>query len=172
MLRKEAADEIAGIFQKIMSKSINKTAGPGCASADDGEQKSNMASDCAYAHDEETVSNMASDMMVLDEGSEARHGAIDNIDNAKDHLHKVHDKKMANLMSGLGKIAASLRSEGEDFAADVVEATAISISRDNNAEQNKTAGIVGELKKISSELRSKDKFAADLVDSTINKIIS
>lgn len=159
MIRKEAGNEIANIFKKLMSKNINKTA------------SKNENSDCSYSHDDD-LSSKAADMLLSDD-EEVRHSSVDEIDEAKNSLHhNVHDKKMASLMSGLGKIAASLRSEGEDFAADVVEATAISISKDNVKNSHKTASVVGELKKISSELRAEDRFAADLVDSTINKIIS
>ena len=115
------------------------------------------------------MSHLASDMMMVDD-QEQRHGALDEIDEAKDAIGHVHDKKMASLMSGLGKIAASLRGEGEDFAADVVEATAISISKEASQKQNKTATVVSELKKIASGLRAKDKFASDLVQATIKKI--
>ena len=160
MIRKQAGDEIANLFNKLMSKNIEKKA------------SKKEESDCSYSHDGD-VSSMAADMMLSND-DEVRHNSVDAIDNAKDSLHKHHgyDKKMASLMSGLGKIAASLRSDGEDFAADVVEATAISISKENASKTQKTASVVSELKKISSELREEDRFAADLVDSTINKITS
>ena len=87
-------------------------------------------------------------------------------------MQEAHDPKMASLMSGLGKIAASLRNEGEDFAADVVEATAISISKEASQKQNGVAAVIGELNKVASDLRKRDRFAADLVDATINKISS
>lgn len=156
MFRKQAGDEIASIFGALMKKNIEKT-----------------ASSCSMSHDnddEEKLSNLAADMMLNDSEDEVRHHAMDEISEAKDKMHKSHDPKMASLMSGLGKIAASLRSEGEDFAADVVEATAISISKEASQKNNKTAFVLSELSKIASDLRTKDRFAADLVDATISKI--
>ena len=80
---------------------------------------------------------------------------------------------MANLMKGLGKIAASLRHEGESFAADVVEATAISIHKDYKKASAGNDYVTTELNKIAKELAgANDRFAADLVYATINKINS
>ena len=158
MFRKQAGDEIASLFNSLMKKSIEKTA-------------SKEESDCSMSHDgDESLSNLAADMMLNESDDEVRHHSMDEISEAKDKMHEAHDPKMASLMSGLGKIAASLRGEGEDFAADVVEATAISISKEASKKHRKTASVVYELNKIASDLRSKDKFAADLVEATISKI--
>ena len=158
MFRKQSSDEIADIFNNLMKKNIKKTA-------------SKAESDCSMSHDEGgSLSNLAADMMINESEDEVRHHSMDEISEAKDRMHLAHDPKMASLMSGLGKIAASLRGEGEDFAADVVEATAISISKEASQKHNKTASVVSELSKIASELRPKDRFAADLVEATMSKI--
>ena len=154
MFKKQSGDEIADIFSNLMNKSIKKTAGS-----------------CSMAHDsEEDASNLAADMLLSETEEEVRHHSMDEISEAKDKMQEAHDPKMASLMSGLGKIAASLRNEGEDFAADVVEATAISISKEASQKQSVASAVIGELDKIASDLRGKDRFAADLVDATINKI--
>ena len=85
---------------------------------------------------------------MLSDEDEVRHNSVDAIEDAKDMFakHDGYDKKMANLMSGLGKIAASLRSEGEDFAADVVEATAL-ISKENASKCKKLPLLLLSLKR-------------------------
>ena len=127
MFRKQSGDEIANIFGNLMKKNIEKTAGS-----------------CAMAHDsEDDVTNLAADMLASDAEDEVRHHAMDEISDVKDKIHETYDPKMASLMSGLGKIAASLRGEGEDFAADVVEATAISISKEASQKQSATSEVIG-----------------------------
>lgn len=80
--------------------------------------------------------------------------------------------KGIKIMHGLGKIAASLRSKGENFAADVVEATALSISDDLKKEAAEKRSVVSHLEKVASKLdKSGDKFAGDLVRTTIGNII-
>jgi len=158
MFRKQSGDEIANIFNNLVKKNIKKTA-------------SKEESDCSMSHDkDESLSNLAADMMINESEDEVRHHSMDEISEAKDRMNLAHDPKMASLMSGLGKIAASLRGEGEDFAADVVEATAISISKEASQKHNKAESVVSELSKIASELRTKDRFAADLVEATMSKI--
>jgi hypothetical protein len=81
-------------------------------------------------------------------------------------------EKGIKVMRGLGEITASLRSKGENFAADVVEATAMSIGDDLRKEANEKKTVVSRLNKIASKLdKSGDKFAGDLVRTTINNII-
>jgi hypothetical protein len=75
------------------------------------------------------------------------------------------------IMSGLGKIAASLRSKGEGFAADVVEVTAFGIREDLVKEANKRKDLVFALNKMAADFNnSGDNFAADMVLATIIKI--
>lgn len=80
--------------------------------------------------------------------------------------------KGLKVMHGLGKIAASLRSKGENFAADVVETTAMSIGNDLKKEASEKKKVVTHLSKIASKLdNAGDKFAGDLVRTTIANII-
>ncbi len=75
-------------------------------------------------------------------------------------------------MHGLGKIAASLRNKGENFAADVVEATALSISNDLKKEAAEKRSVISHLQKVARKLDSSgDKFAGDLVRTTMKNII-
>jgi predicted Zn-ribbon and HTH transcriptional regulator len=79
--------------------------------------------------------------------------------------------KEAKIMRGLGKIAASLKSKGEGFAADVVEATALSIQEDFKKEASKRDMVQKELQKLARNMRISGKaFGADLVESSIKKI--
>ena len=75
------------------------------------------------------------------------------------------------VMSGLGKIAAGLRTKGESFAADVVEATAFSIRGDLLKEAKRKSTLLDSLDKLASEfVTCGDNFAADMVRATVNKI--
>lgn len=181
MLRKEAGDEIAKIFKDLMRKNA-----AGCGSYDAVDVEVSEAKDHhmkdhhAYDADDDEAINMMLDNMMDDEEVSAAEDLIGNVKDKMgenfmhDHGHDHDHKKMASLMSGLGKIAGSLRRKGEDFAADVVEATAISIDNDFRKTASRSRGdskTISELQKISRELRqSKNSFAADLVDSTIKKI--
>lgn len=131
------------------------------------------AKDHHHAYDADDAVNMMLDNMLEDEEVSAAEDLMGHVkDNMSENFGEDH-KKMASLMSGLGKIAGSLRKKGENFAADVVEATAISIDNDfkKTASSNTDNRTLSELKKISEELRSSNNsFAADLVDSTIKKI--
>lgn len=81
------------------------------------------------------------------------------------------DAKASEVLSGLGKIAGSLRLKNENFAADLVEATAIEIKKELIKEASKKIEVISELKKIASEISaSGDQFAADMVEATILKI--
>tara|TARA_Y100001937_G_C7022882_1_gene286322 strand:- start:198 stop:719 length:522 start_codon:yes stop_codon:yes gene_type:complete len=75
------------------------------------------------------------------------------------------------LIKGLGKIAADLRGKDEHFAADMVEATAISIGEDLRKEASKKTFVIEGLKKIARSLDSSgDVFAGDVVRTTIRNI--
>lgn len=73
------------------------------------------------------------------------------------------------ILFGLGKVARSLRDKGENFAADMVEVTALDISKDLAAEAAKKMFVVDELKKVEASFED-DKFAADMVKAAIAKI--
>ncbi len=81
------------------------------------------------------------------------------------------DRRATEVLTGLGKIAGSLRLRGEGFASDMVEATALSIRNDLVKEAQKKLKTVNLLTKIASEIeKSGDKFTADMVTATICKI--
>jgi hypothetical protein len=91
---------------------------------------------------------------------------------AEKRLSITANKKTLNILKGLGKIAKSLRGKHEEFAADVVESTALSIRRDAMANDHKKAVVASELQKISNDLANENKFfASDLVSTTIDKIL-
>jgi len=145
--------------------------------AADGEHHGHARDHHHAYHAHEADDDVAMNMMIdfLDDQEEVS-AAEDTMHHLKDHMKSnfsddEETKKMASLMSGLGKIAGSLRKKGEGFAADVVEATAISIDKDFRKTASKNNSTISELEKIAKELReSKNSFAADLVDSTIRKI--
>lgn len=111
--------------------------------------------------------------MIIEPSTGGASMASDSIDNevseldAYDHL----GDKEAKIMTGLSKIASSLRAKNESFAADVVEATALSIMDDFKKEASNKANIYSELKKVASELESKgDDLSADMVRITLSRI--
>ena len=76
-----------------------------------------------------------------------------------------------HLMSGLGKIEASLRRKGEGFAADLVRTTALSIQGDIVKEASKKTFVIKNLIKMASDLdRRGQRKAASVVKMTIEKI--
>jgi hypothetical protein len=76
-----------------------------------------------------------------------------------------------HLMSGLGKIEASLRRKGEGFAADLVRTTALSIQGDIVKEASKKTFVIKNLVKMASDLdRRGQRKAASVVKMTIEKI--
>ena len=75
--------------------------------------------------------------------------------------------KNERVLHGLNKIASSLRSKGEGFAADVVVATAVSIREDIRKEANKNVAVFNTLKKMAADFdRKGDRFAGDMVRTT------
>ena len=76
-----------------------------------------------------------------------------------------------HLMSGLGKIEASLRRKGEGFAADLVRTTALSIQDDIVKEASQKTFVIKNLIKMASDLdRRGQRKAASVVKMTIEKI--
>jgi hypothetical protein len=129
----------------------------------------------------ETQESMASDFsledeiadMIIEPSTGGASMASDSIDDevseldAYDHLSDKH----AKIMTGLSKIASGLRAKNESFAADVVEATALSLMSDFKKEASDKAHINNELKKIANELDSKgDDLSADMVRVTLSRI--
>lgn len=73
------------------------------------------------------------------------------------------------VLEGLGKIAGNLRGKGENFAADMVEATALGISKDLASEASRKLFVTKRLREIEASFGD-DAFAADMVKAAINKI--
>jgi hypothetical protein len=96
----------------------------------------------------------------------------DSVDEALDSAIDSFASNGHKLMAGLGKIASDLRVKGEVFAADMVEATALSISKDLGKEAEEKKQVIGNLNKIANEFDSNgDTFAGDMVRVTIRNII-
>ena len=86
-------------------------------------------------------------------------------------FNPVLTAKTKFIVTGLRKISADLKTKGEAFASDVVEATARSIIGDFKKEASKSNEVADTLSKIAKELsESGDQFAADMVLATLNKI--
>ncbi len=124
--------------------------------------------DVSYLDDQiDAMHNMAHDdlsnnLMRKEEGS------YEMMDDADGLLAKASDMR---LMTGLGRIEASLRNKGEGFAADLVRATASSIKEDIVKEASQRNFVVKNLVKMASDLdRRGDREAARMVKSTIMKI--
>ena len=80
-------------------------------------------------------------------------------------------EKQTAILDGLTKISNSLRGKSEGFAADVVDATMISLVDDFKKEANEKNSINSELSKIASELSAgNNNFASDLVLATLKRI--
>jgi len=96
---------------------------------------------------------------------------------AQDYLMREQGDNMIasasdrHLMSGLGKIEASLRRKGEGFAADLVRTTALSIQGDIVKEASQKTFVIKNLVKMASDLdRRGQRKAASVVKMTIEKI--
>ena len=160
-------DSLAQEFARILgldSKSkIEKSASLDAEPAANSQES--LASDASL---EDEIADM-----IIEPSTGGASMASDSIDDevseldAYDHL----GDKEAKIMTGLSKIASSLRAKNESFAADVVEATALSIMDDFKKEASSKAHIYNELKKVASELESKgDDLSADMVRVTLSRI--
>jgi len=91
----------------------------------------------------------------------------------KEDVSYLIDNRAKRILQGLGKVAGSLRAKDEDFAADLVAATAMSIKQDYIKEASKKAHVVNSLKKMATDFyANNNELAGDLVTVTINKIKS
>jgi len=185
-------DGIAGEFLRLVGKSqnINKTAQEQTVNnpesqaslreAVEADKKANEAS----AQDGD-LENEIADLLVEDTDSESLADTSNSIENEISDMESYSSennavKKVGSnpvnprgeyIMSGLGKISASLRNKGEGFAADVVEATAASIRDDLTKEANRKGNMLSTLNKMAADFSSSgDQFAADMVLATMNKI--
>lgn len=88
-----------------------------------------------------------------------------------DDMSYLLDQRASVVLNGLGKIAGSLKQRGESFAADIVEATALSIKEDMVKEASNKLETLTILSKIASDISEDgDQFTADMVNATISKI--
>ena len=107
--------------------------------------------------------------MIMDENLDQLSPGVSDIDKALDSFQHTASEKQ--VLFGLSKNAGSLRTKGESFAADVVEATALSIKGDLQKDAKRRATVVSELKKLASEFyKGNDPLAGDMVQVTINKL--
>ena len=123
------------------------------------------------AHDFESMVSLVEDDSASD--SSTAHQAIEA---AEQLLNEADDSMVSSasdntIISGLNKIATNLRAKGENFAADVVEATAISINDDAKKEAANRLDVISGLQKIANDFyKDNERLAGDMVSATINKI--
>jgi len=195
-VNKKSGDDLALAFAKILNSrknTIEKSASNCASSADDatdmvkdeamdmGMGLESMVKDEAMdlesmAEDDiMDLENMAKDMLLDEEMDMVEDSSYD----AYDMLDDAEMAKHSKLMKGLGKIAGSLRRKGEVFAADVVEATALSVRNDivkeasaKKASQIKKASVLRELDAMATRLSNKGNLkAAKEVIKTARKIV-
>lgn len=164
MFRKYAGDDIALGFQKLLKSKIEKKAS---YEAEDHAMTHSVEDNMESCADDDcgNMASMAEDILSTQVAESDDSLLEDEMSMLDEHT------KEAKVMRGLGKIAASLRSKGEFFASDVVEATARSIRQDFKKEAAKKNMVQRELQKLARNMRISGKsFGADLVESSINKI--
>ena len=127
------------------------------------------AEDAAEAFNADSFAHDDLEDMLTEESDDSLLSAAEDIDQALDSFSATASEK--KVLAGLSKIAGSLRTKGEAFAADVVEATALSIKGDLQKEAGRRSHVVSELKKLASEFyKGNDPLAGDMVQVTINKL--
>lgn len=173
---KNSSDLLASIFSEKVkkvsnfineNKNISKT-------ASENKSGDSDASDSMYESD-------AKDIMINKSNDEEFKS--DSADRVKKRLSKKESSVSTNkynkyinentqkVLHGLGKVAGSLKSKGELFAADVVELTAKKIHLKEIRKFEKKASVINGLRKIASNLdKDGDTLSADVVRVTINKI--
>lgn len=178
-------DELAKEFYKLVT--LKKV-----ASDSSEDKKENLAADLQN-YTEEAPVDPAEFLNALDEVPEITdklENEVDSLDSWKEHESQVEtqvdlgdtqmysddmsyllDQRAAVVLNGLGKIAGSLKQRGEIFAADIVEATALSIKNDMVKEASQKLETIAVLSKIASDISKEgDQFTADVVNATISKI--
>lgn len=177
-------DELAKEFYKLIT--LKKV-----ASENGGEEKiENLAADLRN-HTEEMTIDPAEFLNSLDEEPEVSEGLdarVEELDSwVKDQVKPENDcgdvsmnsedmsylldRRASIVLNGLGKIAGSLKRRGENFAADLVEATALNIKKDMIKEAAQKLETINVLSKIASDISKEgDQFTADIVHATIDKI--
>ena len=200
-MKKIAADLIATEMFKLLKKASEDNASVNGKNVDEANDHDMVADhDMSHGHDMVSDHDMSDDNMTDDLHSYLTNSADDDSENdvsyvddeiesmqnmAEDNLMRAHESHQQadevedmvatasdmRLMSGLGRIEASLRNKGEGFAADLVRATASSIKQDIVKEAAQRNYVVKNLVKMASELdRKGDRAAARMVKSTIMKI--
>jgi hypothetical protein len=160
-IRKEAQAETEDDVAQLESDAIAAAANAAAAAA------ANAAATAKSARPVE-VSESAEDFLV-----EQVSPASDPVAAAIDKEVECYAGRDMQIMTGLGKIAAGLRLKGEGFAADMVEATALSIGVDIKKEAAERGSVIGNLKKLAGDIdRDGDSFAGDMVRATISNIVS
>jgi hypothetical protein len=138
-------------FLAELEKTLNQTVDVGSVASGLEQSLEGMITD-----DDEAGGDRATEQLI------AMDSALDSF---------AHTNSEKRVLIGLSKIAGSLRAKGEAFAADVVNATAISIHGDLQKEAGRKDAIVSGLKKLAREFyNGKDPLAGDMVQVTINKI--
>lgn len=162
MYHKNSGDDIASAFKSLMTKKLQKK-----ASYESQEAEMKMEDDAADAE----LDHAAKDMMVSHSQEDKNEDLLsEEIDMLSEDDFGPNSKE-AKIMRGLGKIAASLRSKGEHFASDVVEATAKSIKGDFVKEASRRKMVSSELQKVARDMRIVGKHrGADLVEASIRRI--
>jgi phytoene dehydrogenase-like protein len=182
IVNKRNGDSLAAEFSKILNKSLKKKASQESAgallveenSAEDKFADKNFLMDGAEssASDAEVLSNSLDDSVnMLAEGGyeEVVGGLVDLNEEMEGETAKEAQAK--SIMIGLGKIASSLQSKGEKYAADMVVAAAHEINEDLMKEAAKTQFVKDELMKIASDLNKEgDAFSRDMVLATIKSL--
>jgi len=172
---KSNGDFLAQEFAKILGvkqDGIEKSASLEGAPVDATVEAAAADSALENSAEDKSLEDDIADMLIepTDEGANM---ASDSLDEAVDELNAYDglDDKHAKIMLGLNKIATSLRGKDESFAADVVEATALSIMDDLKKEAARSNFVCDQLSKIAADLdASGDDFSADMVRVTLSRI--
>lgn len=191
MFRKFAGDSIAQEMARLLkissdSKLSSAADDEGCADDSSkqedsakspvGSKMSDDASDSSGKKEWCAADFINDEDEELDDVEDSMSDAMDSVsdfadDNSEEDMLKSMsslDSKNKRLMVGLGKIEASLRRKGEDFAADLVKVTASEIKQDIIKEAKLKESVRTELVKMSARLNnSGNKKAANLVRDTL-----
>lgn len=190
MIQKFAGNSIADEMFRLLKKASDEK-GPEVDEVDDTDSTAMMEGMKDISDD--TEDNLK-DYLTMNDGDDANDdasyvddplaamGGYSKGDAAQDYLMRERATKEQegdmiasasdrHLMSGLGKIEASLRRKGEGFAADLVRTTALSIQGDIVKEASKKTFVIKNLIKMASDLdRRGQRKAASVVKMTIEKI--
>lgn len=180
-----AADDLARNFKARMAKlqSLKKTAQEQAApaaevkpedflvSSENKQENFNKDLDDKI----ESVSNYASDKVCstchkaeceCKEENEAK-----DQESEKEDTSYLVDKKAKYVLHQLGKIASGLRHKNENFAADMVEATAIEIKEQAVAKASQKMQVIAALTKMARKsYQNNDQLTGDVITVTIENI--